>query len=252
MNELVFKKKDDVYTDSLTVADAFSKEHRNVLRDIEKLIEGIAKSGESQQTGGVLKNEETHPTGGALKNEQTQQMFVKTWYKHPQNGQRYTKYLMNRDGFSLLVMGFTGKKALEWKLKYIKAFNQMEEVIRENNTASWLEARDYGKQIRKAETDMIQQLVEYAKEQGSEHSNKLYMTYSKLANKMAGVKDRDMASIKQLSDLTMAENIILHIIKMGIIEGKHYKVIYQECKTRLALVKDIAFLEGGVSNAKSS
>ena len=39
-------------------------------------------------------------------------------------------FLMNRDGFSLLVMGFTGKKALEWKLKYIKAFNQMEEQIK--------------------------------------------------------------------------------------------------------------------------
>ena len=37
---------------------------------------------------------------------------------------------MDRDGFSLLVMGFTGKKALEWKLKYIDAFNQMEETLK--------------------------------------------------------------------------------------------------------------------------
>lgn len=39
-------------------------------------------------------------------------------------------YLMTRDGFSLLVMGFTGKSALEWKLKYIDAFNKMEEQIK--------------------------------------------------------------------------------------------------------------------------
>ncbi|WP_267878770.1 Rha family transcriptional regulator [Oleidesulfovibrio alaskensis] len=45
---------------------------------------------------------------------------------HPQNGQEYRMFLMDRDGFSLLVMGFTGNKALAWKLKYIEAFNRME------------------------------------------------------------------------------------------------------------------------------
>ena len=54
-------------------------------------------------------------------------MFFKTTYVHEQNGQTYPMYLMNRDGFSLLVMGFTGAKALEWKLKYIEAFNEMEQ-----------------------------------------------------------------------------------------------------------------------------
>ena len=45
-------------------------------------------------------------------------------------GKEYTEYLLTRDGFSLLVMGFTGSKALEWKLKYIEAFNKMEEELR--------------------------------------------------------------------------------------------------------------------------
>lgn len=40
---------------------------------------------------------------------------------------------MNRDGFSLLCMGFTGKEALEWKLKYIEAFNKMEEKLKSEN-----------------------------------------------------------------------------------------------------------------------
>lgn len=39
-------------------------------------------------------------------------------------------YYMNRDGFSLLVMGFTGKKAIEWKIKFINAFNEMEKALR--------------------------------------------------------------------------------------------------------------------------
>lgn len=60
-------------------------------------------------------------------------MFCKTTYVNKQNNQTYPMYLMNRDGFSLLVMGFTGAKALEWKLKYIQAFNEMEKDLANKN-----------------------------------------------------------------------------------------------------------------------
>lgn len=90
---------------SRQIAESFGKEHRNVMRDIENLM-----------TAGVLKNEQTP-------------MFYKTEYTHEQNGQTYPMYLMNRDGFTLLAMGFTGKAALEWKLKYIAAFNEMEKKL---------------------------------------------------------------------------------------------------------------------------
>lgn len=123
------------------------------------------------------------------------------------DGQFHRMYLMNRDGFSLLVMGFTGKKALEWKLQYIKAFNQMEKFIREKQTQTWIETRKAGKLTRKAETDTIKNLVEYAKGQGSQHADKLYMTYSKLANKMAGVSKRDEATVTQLNNLSLMEHM---------------------------------------------
>ena len=48
-------------------------------------------------------------------------------------GREQREYLLTRDGFSLLVMGFTGKKALEWKLKYVEAFNKMEKTLKEQN-----------------------------------------------------------------------------------------------------------------------
>ena len=92
---------------SRQIAESFGKEHRNVMRDIENLM-----------TAGVLKNEQPP-------------MFYKTEYTHEQNGQTYPMYLMNRDGFTLLAMGFTGKTALEWKLKYIAAFNAMEKKLAE-------------------------------------------------------------------------------------------------------------------------
>lgn len=101
MNELVQIINNQVVVSSRQVADSFGKEHRGVLRDIGVLLEGVAQ-------------------------DCADLMFHKTTYIHEQNKQEYPEYLMNRDGFSLLVMGFTGKEALEWKIKFIKAFNDME------------------------------------------------------------------------------------------------------------------------------
>ncbi len=217
MNELVYLKNDEAVCDSLQVAEKFEKRHDRVLRSIEEL-----KKNSSPQNWG--------------------QCFKESSYKDS-IGRTLKKYIMNRDGFSLLVMGFTGKDALEWKWKYIKAFNQMEAFIKEKSTQAWIETRKAGKLTRNAETAVIKKLVEYAKGQGSEHADKLYMTYSKLANKMAGVQKRDEATVMQLNNLSLMENIILHVIDTGILTGKHYKEIYQDCKKRLETVKDLAYLE---------
>ena len=89
---------------SLQIAESFERRHDHVMRGIEDILRGLPKNGDTP-------------------------MFYKTEYTHEQNGQTYPMYLMNRDGFSLLVMGFTGKAALEWKLKYIAAFNEMEKKL---------------------------------------------------------------------------------------------------------------------------
>jgi Rha family phage regulatory protein len=218
MDELVYLKNNEAVCSSLQVADKFSKRHDRVLRAIDNLLETLPK------------------------NEETSKMFVLSKRK-ADDGQYHRMFLMNRDGFSLLVMGFTGKKALDWKLKYIKAFNQMENIIKEKESKEWINSRREGKLTRNAETDTIKKLVEYAKNQGSQHSEMLYMIYSKLANKMAGVSNRDKATTRQLNNLSLMEHIILCEIDSGLTSGKHYKEIYQDCKTRLETVKDLAYLE---------
>lgn len=105
MTELLTISNGQPTASSRDIAEHFGKEHKNVLRDIENLI-------------------------GGLPNFEHTPMFFKTTYIHPQNGQAYPMYLMNRDGFTLLAMGFTGKEALEWKIKYINAFNAMEQELR--------------------------------------------------------------------------------------------------------------------------
>lgn len=92
---------------SRVVANDFGKRHCDVLRDIENLIDGVEGT------------------------QNCVDLFIESQYQHPQNKQWYKEYLLTRDGFSLLVMGFTGKEALQWKLKYIEAFNKMEETIKQ-------------------------------------------------------------------------------------------------------------------------
>lgn len=106
MNELVFKSDDNqILTTSLKVAEVFNKDHQHILRDIRTLIESMSSFGEPL-------------------------MFEESTYTHTQNGQEYPMFVMNRDGFTLLAMGFTGKKALQFKMEYIKAFNEMESALK--------------------------------------------------------------------------------------------------------------------------
>ena len=108
----------------------------------------------------------------------------------------------------------------------------------QKQTADWLETRRQGQLVRREETDVIQQLVEYAKSQGSEHSQMLYMTYTKLANRIVGVSNRDSATHAQLNDLSTMERLIAKVVLDGMDAGTHYKQIYKNCKERLETVKN--------------
>lgn len=218
MEELVYlSKKDEAVCSSLQVAEKFGKRHADVIRAINNLLE----------------------------NDSTQncvRCFNKSSYTDAK-GEKRPMYVMNRDGFTFLVMGFTGNKANEWKWQYIKAFDKMEEFIKEKKSQKWIDERKAGKLTRKSETDTIKRLVEYAKEQGSTHSEMLYTVYSKLANSMAGVKSRDEATRRELNNLSLMEHIILCEIDKGIVANKPYKEIYKDCKERLETVKELAYLE---------
>ena len=219
MDNLVYIHHEVAVCDSLQVAEKFEKRHDKLLFEIERMYSGLIGEGCPQNGGDPL--------------------FLKSSYIHPQNKQRYPKYYMTRDGFTLLAMGFTGQKALEWKLKYINAFNRMESIIREKQTPAWQESRKLGKETRKKETDAIQRLVEYATAQGSSHPGRLYTNYTRLTNQTAGVSSREAATEIQLSVITVAESIIAQTIDSGIEKNKPYKEIYQDCKRKLAVLQGV-------------
>ncbi|MGI7380398.1 Rha family transcriptional regulator [Campylobacter coli] len=110
--EVVFENKDEqVFCTSLDVAKVFGKNHFHVLRDIENILNNLRKIGTSQDLSNF----------GLVK------------YKD-KKGELRPVYQISRDGFSLLAMSFTGKKALQWKMLFINAFNEMERIIKNQYT----------------------------------------------------------------------------------------------------------------------
>lgn len=157
MDELVSVKNDEAVCSSLDVAEKFGKRHKHVMRAIEQIKEDSSA-------------------------QKWAQSFHETTYKDA-SGKSNKMYLMNRDGFSILVMGFNGKKSMEWKWKYLEAFNTM-----------------------------------------------------------AGITDRDFATLTQLNELSFIENIILNQIRVGMEREMHYKDINKDCKRQIELFKDVAYL----------
>lgn len=102
MNELITIRNEKAVTSSLQVAELFKKRHDHLLRSIESLQEDV-------------------PNFGDMFTES----YVPDFY-----GRKRKLYYMNRDGFTVLVMGFTGKKAMQFKIRYINAFNQMEKRLK--------------------------------------------------------------------------------------------------------------------------
>lgn len=107
MSKLIVKHKvkgeDIPVTTSKIVAEIFEKEHKHVIRDIENLIDGGSNFGLSS-------------------------MFILSSYKSIQN-KELKQYLITHDGYALLAMGFTGAKALKFKLTFIQAFNEMKKEL---------------------------------------------------------------------------------------------------------------------------
>lgn len=105
-NNLVHMFKNQVVVSSVQLAEHFDKRHCDILRLLNALLRSANKRRLSKH-------------------------FFKSNYKD-ETGKNNTMYLMDRDGFSLLVMSFKGEKALKWKLDFIDAFNAMEQEIRNN------------------------------------------------------------------------------------------------------------------------
>ena len=186
-------KEEVTVVTSLDVAETFEKRHDHVLRDVEKLKKDIPNFGE---------------------------MFFETTMPDSY-GRSQKAFLMNRDGFTLLVMGYTGEKAMKFKIAYIKQFNAMEQAL-----IGKMKEREKGIAVRQALTKAIQQSSENERMHGHAYSTYTDIVYKVVFGKTAkqlreeyGItkKDnlRDYFNSDEISKVQSVEMIVSGLMNCG-------------------------------------
>lgn len=196
MLEVMVKKvnKEEVtVVTSLDVAETFGKRHDNVLKSIRDL--------ECSEEFRLLN-------------------FKESEYLNEQN-HRQPMFLITRDGFTLLVMGYTGEKAMKFKEAYIKQFNHMEKLLQEKFVE-----RQKGITVRHIVTDMIKQSKENERMHGHAYSLYTDMIYKCLFGKTAkqfreefGISKtdslRDYFTSEELKVVNSKEMLVSSLIDCG-------------------------------------
>ena len=198
--KIMEQNREEILTaNSRDVAEHFEKQHKDVLESIRNLT---------------------------AENSATKSRFIETSFES--RGKFYPQYELTRDGFSLLVMGFTGSKALEWKLKYIEAFNEMERELKrlfEERKRTEIE-RAKGIIIRHVLTDTIKMKIADSPNKKFAYPNYTKLIYRTIFGKSLkelqadfGVKPketvRDYMTAEQLKEVESMEMLVSSLINLG-------------------------------------
>lgn len=190
-------QEDVTVVTSLDVAETFEKEHKHVLEDIRRISESISTADFSA-------------------------LFYEDEYK-ASNGKKNPMYHMNRDGFTLLVMGYNGEKAMRFKLGYIRQFNAMEKLIKENleeRHRTEME-RAKGIAVRQVLTNSLKVSRENERMHGFAYSTYTDMIYRIIFNKNAKQLREEYGISKKdnLRDCFTAEELKLVQSKEMLVSG---------------------------------
>lgn len=186
-------KEEVTVVTSLDIAETFGKRHADVLRDVEHL---------------------------ECSEEFRERNFALSSYKSLQN-KTLPMYLITRDGFTFLVMGYTGEKAMKFKEGYIRQFNAMEKAL-----IGKMREREKGIAVRQALTNALKESNENERMHGhaySTYTNVIYKSiFGKNANQLReeygiGKKDnlRDCFSEEELKAVQSAEMLVSSLISYG-------------------------------------
>lgn len=186
-NSVEFKEDGGkVYVSSRDIANVFGKEHKNIIRDIK-----------------------------ALPYDNFSQLNFEPSNYIDSRGKKQPEYLLTRDGFSMLVMGFTGEKAYQWKVSFINAFNEMEKIIYGHAAHPQTSNEDRGLKlkeldIRNKEVDAELQRLSLLR----------YEQYNKLAERYRGNGAENYAQI--LDSYATKELTGEHILPLPELPEKYY------------------------------
>ncbi|EAH6289960.1 hypothetical protein EID17_09040 [Campylobacter coli] len=186
-------KENKVFINSLDLAKVFNKNHKDVLE--------------------TTKNQP--------QNDFTESNFILSTYKD-KKGELRPCYNLTRDGFSLLVMGFTGEKAYKWKVEFIKAFNEMEKRLRnieyeKHDKLAFRQSLGYKSQLaqQKEKYENKIKALQYDLEKKKELSFKRKLSKEELLElRKILAKDYDIVCFKEWEYMLFAESV----------SGKNYKL----------------------------
>ena len=186
-------KEEVTVVSSLDVAETFGKRHADVLRDIEDM---------------------------ECSDEFRERNFALSSYRSMQN-REFPMYLITRDGFTLLALGYTGEKAMRFKEAYIRQFNEMEKLL-----MGKIREREKGIAVRQALTNALKESQENERMHGhaySTYTNAIYKSiFGKNANQLReeygiGKKEnlRDMFSTEELRSIQSMECLVSGLVDCG-------------------------------------
>lgn len=212
----------ELRTDSRLLASVLGHRHRTIIENIDKYGKELLELGRVPfETG-------TFQTAGG-----------------PQS-QRYA--LLNEDQcYFVLTLMRNNEQVAKAKLALVKAFSVAREHLREKQSVEWKRAREEGKLSRKAQTDVIEEFVEYATAQGSSNARHYYSNITKgtykalyLLERSADIKSlRERLSVMQLNQLATAEGVARKTIAEYMDIGTHYRDIYKIAIDRVITLADL-------------
>ncbi|EHJ7838944.1 Rha family transcriptional regulator [Campylobacter coli] len=186
-------KENKVFINSLDLAKVFNKNHRHILQ--------------------TTKNQP--------QNDFTESNFILSTYKD-KKGELRPCYNLTRDGFSLLVMGFTGEKAYKWKVEFIKAFNEMEKRLRnieyeKHDKLAFRQSLGYKSQLKQQKEHYENKIkaLQYDLEKKKELSFKRKLSKEELLElRKILARDYGILCMKEWEMSLVAEKIALESTKM--------------------------------------
>jgi len=200
MTDFVKIQRNDVFTDSMVIAKGTDNKHESVVRLTMNYREDFEDYGKLEFTD----------------------------LKSGKRGRPTRVYLLNEQQATLLVTYFDNTETVrKFKKELVRQFYEMRRLLMERQTIEWRQMRAEGKAVRMQETDAIKALIGYAKAQGSQNADKLYVVYSKLVKALAGHGGRDAADAETLTEILVFERLLFGIITAEMAQDTPYREIYR-------------------------
>ena len=210
-NALTKIQKNKIVTNTHIISKKFKRSHKNIMRAVE-----------------ILKKTD----------HEDRLNFEPIFYKDSY-GREQKMYSMDRRSFSILVMGFTGEQAMEWKHSFYDAFESMEKILLQQADPQWQQDRLKGKQTRCDLTDAIQKYERFAELSGSKNAHRYYNLITRLINKTVfGTSEvpqnfRDTLNNVSLNHLQFVERHTTQWLDNAVAECLDYHEPYNIIKNKL-------------------